>query len=163
MKGLSQCLSTPRSPSAQRRPISPNYEVAFGYLPSLVRQWCPDGKRCGREYVALNPTRPDRHPGSFSVNLVSGAWADFSTGDRGGDPRHCAYVFGTNQVEAARTLAAALGVEVPVMRPFKYHNRNFSPNASRPDKDLKLRDARQLDLFEYIPRRQEAGGLCRPR
>ena len=86
-------------------------QAALGYLPSLVRQWCPDGKRCGREYVALNPTRPDMHPGSFSVNLETGRWADFSTGDRGGDPVSlAAYVFGTSQVEAARTLAAVLGV-----------------------------------------------------
>ena len=51
------------------------------------------------------------HPGSFSVNLETGRWADFSTGDRGGDPVSlAAYVFGTSQVEAARTLAAVLGV-----------------------------------------------------
>jgi hypothetical protein len=39
--------------------------------------------------------------------------ADFATGDKGGDPISlAAYVFGTSQVDAARTLAAALGVEV---------------------------------------------------
>ena len=30
-------------------------QAALGYLPSLVRQWCPDGKRCGREYVGAKP------------------------------------------------------------------------------------------------------------
>jgi hypothetical protein len=86
-------------------------KAAIGYLPSLLRQWCPDGQRRGTEYVALNPTRPDVHPGSFSVNLQSGRWADFATGDRGGDVVSlAAYVFGTSQVEAARSLAEALGV-----------------------------------------------------
>jgi hypothetical protein len=85
--------------------------AAIGYLPSLVRTWCPNGRRCGREYVALNPTRPDVNPGSFSINLQTGRWADFATGDAGGDPVSlAAYIFGVSQVEAARTLAAVLGV-----------------------------------------------------
>ena len=86
-------------------------QAALTHIHALVRQWCPDGKRCGREYVALNPTRADLHPGSFSVNLVSGAWADFSTGDRGGDVVSlAAYLFHTSQAAAARALAVALGV-----------------------------------------------------
>jgi hypothetical protein len=87
-------------------------QAALGYLPSLVRQWCPDGKRCGREYVALNPTRPDMRPGSFSINLETGRWADFSTGDRGGDVISlAAYIFRCRQVEAARVLATTIGLD----------------------------------------------------
>ena len=69
-------------------------------------------KRNGREYVALNPTRPgDTNPGSFSINLQTGRWADFASGDRGGDPISlAAYLHGKSQVEAARDLAEALGV-----------------------------------------------------
>ena len=37
-------------------------------------------------YVALNPTRNDRRPGSFKINIRTGRWCDFATGDRGGDP-----------------------------------------------------------------------------
>ena len=38
--------------------------------------------------------------------------ADFSTGDRGGDPISLvAYLAGVNQVEAARLLAKMLGLE----------------------------------------------------
>ena len=40
----------------------------------------------GHEYVARNPTRADRRPGSFKINLRTGRWADFATGDKGGDP-----------------------------------------------------------------------------
>ena len=36
--------------------------AALGYLPSLVRTWCPNGRRCGREYLALNPTWADFAP-----------------------------------------------------------------------------------------------------
>jgi hypothetical protein len=61
--------------------------------------------------VALNPKRPDRHLGSFRINLATGKWADFATGDRGGDPVSlAAYLFGLTQVEAARRLADMLGV-----------------------------------------------------
>ena len=41
------------------------------------------------------------------------SWADFATGDKGGDVISlAAYVFQCRQIEAARTLAATLGVEV---------------------------------------------------
>jgi hypothetical protein len=87
-------------------------QAALGYLPSLVRTWLPQGQRRGHEWTALNPTRPDKRPGSFSVKLRTGRWADFATGDKGGDPISlAAYIYGTSQAGAARTLAVALGVE----------------------------------------------------
>ena len=61
--------------------------------------------------MAKNPTRADRRPGSFKINCRSGQWADFATGDRGGDVvSYVAYITGTAQVEAARRLAEALGI-----------------------------------------------------
>lgn len=59
--------------------------AALARLPELLARWMPDGRVSGREYVARNPTRDDRRPGSFRINLNSGKWADFATGDRGGD------------------------------------------------------------------------------
>ena len=80
--------------------------VALTYLPSLLRTWLPDGTRRGQEWVARNPRRADRRPGSFSVNLTNGKWADFATGDAGGDVVSlAAYLFDTGQADAARTLA----------------------------------------------------------
>ena len=80
-------------------------------LPALVRRWLPNGQQRGNEYVALNPNRADRRPGSFSINLRTGRWSDFATGDRGGDPISlAAYVHGLSQVEAARRLAGMLGI-----------------------------------------------------
>lgn len=75
-------------------------------LPALVRQWLPAGRAFGAEWTALNPRRHDRRPGSFRVNLRSGRWADFATGEGGGDPVSLyAYLFtGGRQGAAARAL-----------------------------------------------------------
>jgi hypothetical protein len=55
--------------------------------------------------------RDDRHLGSFKINLTTGQWADFATGDRGGDIIGlAAYLRGIRQIEAARQLADLLGV-----------------------------------------------------
>ncbi len=71
----------------------------------------PDGRLVGREYTARNPTRADMRLGSFRNNVNSGRWADFATGDKGGDVVSlAAYLSGTGQAEAARALADMLGV-----------------------------------------------------
>jgi hypothetical protein len=81
---------------------------------SVVPQWLPDGKRVGREWVACNPNRSDKNAGSFSVNLKTGQWADFASGDKGGDLVSLyAYLFHRgNQAEAARDLMDAHGIRV---------------------------------------------------
>ena len=82
-------------------------------LPILLARWLPNGKRVGREYLALNPKRADRHFGSFKIVLTGdriGMWADFATGDKGGDVISlAAYLFGLSQTEAARRIANMLG------------------------------------------------------
>lgn len=85
--------------------------VALKRLPDLLAHWLPDGHLDGREYVARNPTRDDRHAGSFRINVHTGRWADFATDDRGGDVISlAAYLGGIPQGEAARRLAEMLGV-----------------------------------------------------
>ena len=93
----------------------PNFETinraAMANLAALLARWLPDGRLEGFEYVALNPTRTDRRLGSFKVNVRSGRWADFATGDRGGDiVSLAAYLAGCSQAEAARELARMLGL-----------------------------------------------------
>ncbi|MEN8834115.1 hypothetical protein [Pacificibacter sp.] len=61
-------------------------DACMNSLWGLLATWLPDGKRVGREWVARNPTRADRKAGSFKVNMDTGRWADFATGDKGGDP-----------------------------------------------------------------------------
>lgn len=86
--------------------------AALAVLPSLVARWLPDGRRSGHEWIARNPRRADRRPGSFRVNMNTGRWADFATDDRGGDPVSlAAYLAGIGQAEAARNLADMLGIE----------------------------------------------------
>jgi hypothetical protein len=81
-------------------------------LPELLTRWLPDGRVRGHEWVARNPRRVDTNPGSFSINLRSGKWADFATGDRGGDVISlAAYLHGLSQIDAARQLAHMLGLE----------------------------------------------------
>jgi hypothetical protein len=84
--------------------------AALAVLPRLLLRWLPGARIEGAEYVVRNPKRPDRRAGSFKVNLATGRWADFATGDKGGDPVSlAAHLADCGQVEAARRLAAMLG------------------------------------------------------
>ena len=85
--------------------------AALASLPALLRRWLPDGRLVGHEYTARNPTRADRRPGSFKVNVSTGKWADFARDAKGGDVVSlAAYLSRTGQAEAARALADMLGL-----------------------------------------------------
>jgi hypothetical protein len=101
----------------KRRPAAPIDFGAVGRaglarLPDLLARWLPGVRVEGTEYVALNPLRTDRRPGSFKVNLKTGQWADFAIeGARGRDVVSlAAYLGGIGQMEAAERLAAMLGI-----------------------------------------------------
>lgn len=86
--------------------------AALAAADAVVRGLLPDGRREGVEWVARNPMRPDKNPGSFKVNFSTGKWGDFATGDRGGDlVSLAAYVAGLSQREAAIRLADSLSVD----------------------------------------------------
>jgi hypothetical protein len=92
-------------------------EAALAAFPAVLARLLPRGKRVGREFIALNPRRADHNLGSFKVNRRTGRWADFATGDRGGDPVSLvAYLAGISQGEAARRLARMLGLDCGVRR-----------------------------------------------
>jgi predicted P-loop ATPase len=80
----------------------------------LVPTWLPGGERRGDEYVVANPTRNDRNPGSFTINLRKGVWKDYATGDGGADLVSLyAYLFhGDDQGAAARELADNHGIRL---------------------------------------------------
>jgi hypothetical protein len=87
--------------------------AAISALPAILARLVPGGKRIGGEHVVLNPIRADRRLGSFKINLRTGRWADFATGDAGGDPVSLvAYLEGCSQGEAARRLARMLGLDI---------------------------------------------------
>lgn len=54
-----------------------------------VKEWLPGGRVEGMEYVCYNPTRVDNTLNTFKINLSSGLWADFKTGDFGADAVSC--------------------------------------------------------------------------
>jgi hypothetical protein len=102
----------PRDPRGQAVEFTWIASAALPILPALLGRWLPDGRRVGHEWIACNPTRMDRRPGSFKVSLRTGRWADFATGDKGGDAiALAAYLFNVSQLEAARRLAAMLGIQ----------------------------------------------------
>jgi hypothetical protein len=87
--------------------------AAINALRAVLGRLLPGGKTVGNEYVVRNPTRADRHAGSFRINVLSGRWADFATGDRGGDIISLvAYLEGVRQSEAARLVARMLGMKL---------------------------------------------------
>ena len=105
----------PRTAAAKSRRGPLDFEAinraGLANLTALLRRWLPDGHFVGREYTARNPTRSDRRAGSFRININTGKWADFATGDKGGDVVSlAAYLSSTGQAEAARDLADMLGV-----------------------------------------------------
>lgn len=88
-------------------------DAALRHTDTLVRRWLPNGKREGSEWVAINPTRSDSRLGSFKVNITTGRWADFATGDRGGDLISLAsYLHRISQAEAAKRVSDMLGVDI---------------------------------------------------
>lgn len=112
-RSLEKHTSKPRYRQAHRIDFDRVNAVALAALLPLLRRWLPEGALVGREYVARNPRRFDRHLGSFRINVESGRWADFAVADaRGGDVVSlAAYVHGLSQSAAARRLADMLGVE----------------------------------------------------
>jgi hypothetical protein len=87
-------------------------DAALGRADVIARRWLPDGRREAGEWVSRNPTRDDRKRGSFKVNLRTGRWGDFATGDRGGDlTALAAYLFKLSQADAALKVADMIGIE----------------------------------------------------
>jgi hypothetical protein len=85
--------------------------TALNNAVGVVRGLLPEGRLEGHEYAFRNPLRPDKRLGSAKVNITTGRWADFATGDSGGDlVSLAAFVSGLSQREAAIRLAQSLGV-----------------------------------------------------
>ena len=104
-------LSSPESTRPSRIDFAAVNAAALRVLPDLLHRWTPDGHARGHEWVARNPRRADTNLGSFSINLRTGRWADFATGDKGGDPVSlAAYLHNLSQIDAARRLAEMLGL-----------------------------------------------------
>ena len=83
---------------------------ASGQMRAIISHFIPGGAVRGEEYIVRNPTRADRRPGSFKINLRTGHWADFATHDAGCDVISLiSYVTHTSQLDAAKALIEMMG------------------------------------------------------
>jgi len=88
-------------------------QEALPCLRDLVAELAGESPRQdGRELLIRNPRREDSSPGSFSINVDSGKWKDFASGDGGSDPVSLvAFIRNENQQAAALWLAKYLGLQ----------------------------------------------------
>jgi len=106
-------MSQRPSNSAKRPSFADVKTAALKDIDRVLSHWLPSGKRIdgGKEYTAPNPTRSDKRAGSLKINLSKGTWADFATGDKGGDLIDLVrYLDGGTDVEACNKLADLLNV-----------------------------------------------------
>ncbi len=82
--------------------------AASPFIFELVARWLPDGYRKGREWYAKNPRRVDHSAGSFHVNITTGVWADYATGDSGDIIQLACYLHGITPAAAADGIARAI-------------------------------------------------------
>lgn len=105
---------TQRTNSPTKRPSFADVKsAALKDIDRVLAHWLPNGKRVdgGKEYTAPNPTRTDKRAGSLKVSLSKGTWADFATGDKGGDLIDLVrYLDGGTDIEACNKLADLLHV-----------------------------------------------------
>lgn len=125
---------------------------------TLVPQWLDDGHREGHEWKARNPMRDDKRIGSFSVNLVTGAWADFADGDaKGGDLISLyAYLNGMNNGQAARQLMRVMGWarsrdDEPVQTPARAAPVGIDDRPDAPPDDDRPRKKKESKWRAVVP------------
>jgi len=103
------------SPAAGGAPLPPIKfrelaDALLAHAETLVPAWLPGGRREGHEYKCGSLRGGDGH--STSVNLVNGRWADFATGEQGGDLLSLyAAVEGLSMARAALLVARDEGLE----------------------------------------------------
>ncbi|WP_420170563.1 DUF927 domain-containing protein [Pseudomonas alloputida] len=98
-----------------RRPTFAQVKAeALCQIDRVLSHWLPNGKRVdgGKEYTAPNPTRNDKHAGSLKISLTKGTWADFATGDKGGDLIDLVrYLESSSDVDACQKLVEFLRID----------------------------------------------------
>lgn len=99
----------------------------------ILRELVGAGEIQGSDYVALNPRRNDKHRGSFRVDIATGRFYDFATGDRGGSVIDLAmFVYNCGIIEAATKLGNFWG------EGYSYKSigcADYSPKPRIPDKN----------------------------
>lgn len=84
-----------------------DFQKARSIALATMHDWCPgyaEARKDGQERWFTSPLREDREAGSFSVNVESGLFFDFASGDRGDALDLYAQVKGLSVLEAAKEL-----------------------------------------------------------
>lgn len=111
------------------------------YAREFLPAWLPGGKMSGHEYVCGSLRGEEGR--SLSVNVNTGAWADFASDARGGDLISLyAAIEGIKQGEAAKRLARdinfALVAEKQKEAPKQYEAKIAKPPKDTPPPSMKL-------------------------
>ncbi|WP_158529614.1 VapE domain-containing protein [Parvibium lacunae] len=86
-------------------------DAALSAAKQLLSEWYPQGRFDGREMRCGDVQGGEGD--SFSVNIVTGMWADFAGTEKGGDLISLyAARFGVSNLEAAKAIAGRLGMAV---------------------------------------------------
>lgn len=105
-------------------------QQALPHIESIVRELFPGGKKSGREYKIGSLSGESGT--SLSINIQTGVWSDFATGDKGGILRLIELARGISIKEAADWLAARIGQ--PVFTPeTKSKSDDWEPQPYSPD------------------------------
>ena len=127
-------------------------ESALANSRALIETWLPGGNLSGTEYTVKNPTRPDNKAGSFKINISSGAWCDFATGDKGGDLIDLyVYINGCDKKTAAEELMKITGVQPITPRPASKPEELFMQVIPVPDESPPLPDKKYVGSNMYTP------------
>ena len=98
--------------AARPRPRVNIAEVARAARPhilELCQRWLSGGRLVGHEWTCGNLS--GEAGSSCRVNVRTGRWADFASGDTGGDAvALCAAIHGLTQLKAAERMAVMLGI-----------------------------------------------------
>jgi putative DNA primase/helicase len=102
---MPQALATRRAPPVEIADVA---RAARPHMLELCRRWLPGGRLHGAEWTC--GSLAGEAGASCKVNVRTGRWADFATGQAGGDAVSlAAAVHRLSQREAAERLAGMLG------------------------------------------------------
>jgi putative DNA primase/helicase len=129
--------------------------AALPRLESLLREWLPQGKLQGREYKVGSLTgEPGR---SLSINVDTGVWKDFSTGDGGADPISLlAAIRNCSQSEAAREIDGSPAKLFTTSNKPKWEPLLLTDNAPAPT-FAHAKYGQPSAVYSYLPH----GYICR--
>jgi len=131
-------------------------QAALAQAESLLPSWLPGGKWDGMEWRCGDLTGVKGT--SCAVNRASGKWADFASGEQGGDLVSLyAAMHGLSQGDAAREVADQVGVDVPPP-PGNHPGPRPSPvPRARTPEPPAAEPARRTDWVPVLPVPESAG------